>query len=102
MKKMKKQLGIFLALFFAGASGTSINAQPADVSQFNGPFGSMELQQHTNLSDDDVLTNIRKKFQKQFSSVKLESWTKTNDGYAIRFNTGSIDNLVFYDVKANN
>jgi len=98
---MKKQLGILLALFFAGASVTSVNAQPAEVPP-TGTFGSMESQHHSNLSEGDVLINIRKKFQKQFSNVKPESWIKTNDGYAIRFNTNSIDNLVFYDVKANN
>ncbi len=99
---MKKQLGILLALFFAGASITSVNAQSAEVSPFNGRFASVELQHHSNLSGGDVLANIRKTFQKQFANVELESWLKTNDGYAIRFNTGGIDNLVFYDVKANN
>ena len=98
---MKKQLSILIVLFLASATITSINAQINGVSKFDAAFESVKLQHSTKLSEDDVLTNIRKKFQKQFANAKLETWTKVENGYAIRFSAGSIENLVFYNAKAN-
>jgi hypothetical protein len=97
---MKKQLSILIVLFLASAT-ISINAQINGVSKFDGAFEPVSLQHSTKLSEDDVLTNIRKKFQKQFANAKLETWTKVENGYAIRFSAGSIENLVFYNAKAN-
>ena len=96
---MKKQLSILIVLFLARAT-ISINAQINGVSKFDGAFEPVSLQHSTKLSEDDVLTNIRKKFQKQFANAKLETWTKVENGYAIRFSEGSIENLVFYNAKA--
>ena len=98
---MKKQPGILIALFFAVATITGVYAQSSGSFGFEASFGSIKSQSHTNLSEDDILASIQKKFRKQFTDVKRESWTKTNNGYAIRFNTGTIDYLVFYDAKAN-
>ena len=97
---MKKQLSILIVLFLASAT-ISINAQINGVSKFDAAFESVKLQHSTKLSEDDVLTIIRKKFQKQFANAKLETWTKVENGYAIRFSAGSIENLVFYNAKAN-
>jgi hypothetical protein len=97
---MKKQLSILLVLFFVSATITSINAQISGLPGLDPTFESFKLH-GTKPSEDDVLTNIRKKFQKQFANAKLESWTKLNKGYAIRFSAASIENLVFYDTKAN-
>ena len=98
---MKKQLSILFVFFFASAAITGINAQILGVPAPDSAFESLKLQHSTKLSEDNVLTNIRKKFQKQFTNAELESWTKLNNGYAIRFSAASIENLVFYDTHAN-
>jgi len=98
---MKKQLGILLALFFSGAVITNGNAQTSSASGFEAGLGAIKSQSHTNFSEDDILTSIQKKFKKQFTGITLESWTKTNGGYAVRFSAGTSDNLVFYDAKGN-
>jgi len=98
---MKKQLTILLALFLTGAGMNSINAQISEASGVEPLTSSVKMQAHTNLSEDEILTNVRKRFQRQFPNAELESWMKTNDGYSIRFSSRSIENLVFYNTKAN-
>lgn len=97
---MKKQLTIVLALFFVSTTITS-NAQIAGIQGSDPAFGLVKIQQGKKVSEVDVLTTIQNKFQNQFANVKWESWTKTSDGYAIRFSKDEMDNLIFYDSKAN-
>jgi hypothetical protein len=96
---MKKQLSILLAIFLAGATVNGMKAKSHSLTGFEAGFHPVK-EASTIHSEPGLLTNIQKKFHKQFANVTLESWTKTNDGYAIRFFAGAIYNLVFYNSKA--
>jgi hypothetical protein len=99
-KTMKKQLSILLAICLAGATMNGVKAQTHSLAGFDAGFQPAKVQPQIIHSEPDLLTNIQKKFHKEFANVTFESWTKTNDGYAIRFFAGAIYNLVFYNTNA--
>ena len=97
---MKKQLSILLALFLASAGLNSIDAQTSVSYGTDPQISPVKIESPATLSEEDVLTNVQEKFHKHFPDVQVDSWIKTNEGYAIRFLSRSVDNLVFYNAKA--
>jgi len=91
MKKLLKMAGLFLVVFVTA----TVNAQEANVSQKEFESTS-DYAAKTTANDRAII-----KFGKTFPNASSESWTKTRNGFAVRFTSNSIDHLVFLTKRGN-
>jgi len=83
--------GLFLVIFI----NANVNAQEANVSQKEFESSS-DYAAKANANDRALM-----KFGKFFPNASSESWTKTKNGFAIRFTANNIQQLVFLTKRGN-
>lgn len=91
MKKLFKMAGLFLVIFI----NANVKAQEANVSQKEFESTSDYAAKAT-LNDRAIA-----KFGKFFPHASSESWIKTNNGFAVRFTSNNIQQLVFLTKRGN-
>ena len=85
MKKLFKMAGLFLVVFI----NTNVKAQEANVSQKE--FESTSDYAAKATANDRAIV----KFGKFFPNASSESWTNTKNGFAVRFTSNNMQQLVF-------
>jgi len=91
MKKLFKMAGLFLVIFI----NANVNAQEANVSQKE--FESTSDYAAKATANDRAIA----KFGKFFPNASSESWTKTKNGFAVRFSSNNMQQLVFLTKRGN-
>ncbi len=83
--------GLFLVIFI----NANVKAQEANVSQKE--FESTSDYAAKATANDRAIS----KFGKFFPNASSESWTKTNNGFAVRFTSNNMQQLVFLTKRGN-
>jgi len=83
--------GLFLVIFI----NANVNAQEANVSQKE--FESTSDYAAKATANDRAIA----KFGKFFPNASSESWTKTKNGFAVRFSSNNMQQLVFLTKRGN-
>jgi hypothetical protein len=91
MKKLFKMAGLFLVIFI----NANVNAQEANVSQKE--FESTSDYAAKATANDRAIA----KFGKFFPNASSESWTNTKNGFAVRFTSNNMQQLVFLTKHGN-
>ena len=91
MKKLFKMAGLFLVIFI----NANVKAQEANVSQKE--FESTSDYAAKASANDRAIA----KFGKFFPKATSESWEKTKNGFAVRFTSNNIQQLVFLTKRGN-
>jgi hypothetical protein len=91
MKKLFKMAGLFLVIFI----NANVKAQEANVSQKEFESSSDYAAKAT--ANERAII----KFGKFFPNASSESWTKTKNGFAVRFTADNMQQLVFLTKRGN-
>ena len=95
---MKKQINIFCVVLFISMLFGALNAQT--VAFHAGTKTTGKTVTATAVSEE-VSDNVQKKFKKIFPGITGESWDRINNGYAVVFRNGNVQNRIFLTPKGN-